>query len=422
MEFLIRAAEILQPNSSLHKATKDILISEGKITSIEDYIDYDGQIVSAENLKVSMGWMDMRAHYNDPGSEHKEDIDSGTLTALAGGFTDVVLLPNTNPIVATKNGVTYYQRYNRDSQLTLHPIAAITVDCEGKELTEMIDLHTAGAVAFSDGLKPIWHTDILLKGLQYLQKFDGLLINKPEDRLLTSFGHMNEGEVSTVMGLKGMPTLSETLMIERDLSLLEYAGGKIHFTLVSCAKSLELIREAKFNGLNVTCDVGINYLKYMDADLEDYDTHLKVNPPYRTFSDRKALIEGVIDGSIDVIVSDHIPHDEESKKLEFDLADFGSTNQQTFFNVLYDVFGEASENLVERFTSKPREILGMNCPEIAVGKDACLTLFSSSLNWKFNSKNNQSKSVASPLFNTQMKGGIIGVANKEDLFLNTYED
>ncbi|OEJ99447.1 dihydroorotase [Roseivirga misakiensis] len=421
MEFLIRAAEILQPNTPLHKVKKDILISNGKIAKIEDQIDFDGQIVSAEYLKVSAGWMDMRAHYNDPGIEHKEDLISGTQTALSGGFTDVVLLPNTDPIVSTKNGISYYQRFNESAQVTLHPLAALTIDCEGKEITEMIDLHTAGAVAFSDGLNPVWHTDILLKGLQYLQKFDGLLINKPEDKLLTSFGHMNEGEVSTMLGLKGMPVLSETVMIQRDLSLLAYAGGKIHFSLISSAESVELIREAKAQGLRVTCDVGVNYLKYTDADLSDYDTNLKVNPPYRTETDRLTLIAAVKDGTIDVVVSDHTPHDEECKKLEFDLADFGSTNQQTFYSVMLEVFGDDLDALIDRFSTMPREILGLENSQIAVGNDACLTLFNPSTQWTFDAKTNNSKSVASPLFNSELNGSVVGVVNKGSLFLNEYE-
>lgn len=422
MEFLIRAVQILHPDSPLHLSTKDILISDGIIKKIADKIDFSGQVIAADNLKCSLGWFDMRAHYYDPGSEHKEDIDSGTKAAIAGGFTDVVVLPNTNPIISTKNSISYYQKFNRGSEVVLHPVAAVTLACEGKELTEMIDLNNAGAVAFSDGLNPIWHTDILLKGLQYLQKFDGLLINRPEDKLLTSFGHMNEGEVSTLMGLKGMPTLSETLMIQRDLKLLEYAGGRIHFSLISCAESVLLIKEAKAKGLNVTCDVGVNYLMFTDKDLEEYDTNLKVNPPYRLEEDRLALIQGVKDGVIDAIVSDHNPHDEESKKLEFDLADFGSTNQQTFYSVLNKVFGDELDLYMHSFTTAPRKILGQGTPQIIEGEKACLTLFSSSESWSFNKKNNQSKSVASPFFGMDLSGSIIGVTNKGVLHLNNYED
>lgn len=422
MEFLIRAAEILHPNSPFHKSTKDVLISNGKIQKISDHIDFDGQEVSCQNLKLSIGWFDMRAHYNDPGFEHKEDVDSGTATALAGGFTDVALLPNTNPVISTKNSVTYYQKHNRVSPISLHPVAAVTIDCEGKELTEMIDLYHAGAIAFSDGLKTIWHTDILLKALQYLQKFDGLLINRPEDHHLTTFGHMHEGQVSTVLGLKGMPSLSESIMIQRDLKLLEYAGGKIHFTLISTKESVELIRQAKAQGLQVTCDTGVNYLKYTDEDLGAYDTNLKVSPPYRLDEDRQALIEGVLDGTIDVVVSDHIPHDEECKKLEFDLADFGSANQQPFYSVLTDVLGDDFDEIIKRFTTKPREILGLEIPKIEEGAEACLTLFSPTGSWTLNAKNNKSKSVASPVFDQKLKGEVIGIANKGELRLNNYED
>ncbi len=422
MEFLIRAAEILHPDSPLHKTTKDLLISKGKIKKIDDHIDFDGQVISGEDLKLSIGWFDMRAHFNDPGFEHKEDVDSGTLSAFAGGFTDVALLPNTNPVISTKNGVSYYQKHNSVSPITLHPIAAVTIDCEGKELTEMIDLHHAGAIAFSDGLRTIWHTDILLKALQYLQKFGGLLINRPEDHHLTAFAHMHEGQMSTMLGLKGMPTLSESIMIQRDLKLLEYAGGKIHFSLISTKESVALIREAKANGLNVTCDVGVNYLKYTDQDLEDYNTNLKVNPPYRLEEDRLALIQGVLDGTVDALVSDHNPHDEESKKLEFDLADFGSVNQQTFYSIVNATLGDKLGDIIERFTVTPRKILGLDIPKIEEGAEACLTLFSPRKDWTFNSKTNKSKSVASPLFNEKLKGSVIGIVNKGELRLNKHEN
>ncbi|OEK03420.1 dihydroorotase [Roseivirga sp. 4D4] len=422
MEFLIRAAEILHPDSPLHKSTKDVLISNGKIHRIADRIEFDGQVISADGLKLSIGWFDMRAHYNDPGFEHKEDIDSGTRTALSGGFTDVALLPNTNPVVNTKNGVSYYQKHNKLSPVNLHPIAAVTIDCQGKELTEMIDLHHAGAIAFSDGLKTIWHTDILLKALQYLQKFDGLLINRPEDQHLTAFGHMNEGQVSTVLGLKGMPALSESVMIQRDLKLLDYAGGKIHFSLVSTKESVELIKAAKADGLKVTCDVGVNYLKFTEQDLEDYDTNLKVNPPYRLEEDRQALIEAVLDGTIDAVVSDHNPHDEEGKKLEFDLADFGSANQQSFYSVISAILGDKLDQVMSNFTSNPREILGIEVPKIEEGADACLTLFSPKKHWTFNSQTNNSKSVASPVFGNTLEGVVIGTINKGELHLNNYED
>lgn len=420
MEFLIRSAQIIDESSPLHLSKQDILISGGIITKIDDHIDFNGEVISANNLMVSVGWFDMRAHYQDPGNEHKEDLESGCAVAAAGGFTDVLLLPNTQPVNSTKNGISYYLKWNKGSVVQLHPMAAVTLGCEGKELTEMIDLHTAGAVAFGDGLKPIWHTDIMLKGLQYLQKFDGLLINKPEDEMLTAFGHMNEGKASTLMGLKGMPTLAESIMIERDLKLLEYAGGKLHFSMVSSKESIKLIREAKERGLKVTCDTGINYLRFVDEDLSDYDTNLKVNPPYRTEADRAALIAAVEDGTIDCLVSDHIPHDEESKKLEFDLADFGSSNQQTFYSVLFEVFGDKAINYLPLVTSHPRNLLKQETPAIQEGSEACLTIFNHE-EWTFDSKANLSKSVASPLLGKRIGGKVIGIVNQGQFILNQYE-
>ena len=420
MEFLIRAAEIIQPNTSLHKTKKDILIANGMIQSIEDHIDFEGQIVSSDDLKVSVGWVDMRANYNDPGLEHKEDLDSGAAVALASGFTDVVLTPNTVPVVSNKNALSYYKRFNKLSALELHPVGALTERCEGKELTEMIDLHTSGAKAFSDGSNAVWHTDLFIKALQYLQKFDGLLIDKPEDKLLTSYAQMHEGEVSTYLGMKGMPSLAESLTIHRNLELLAYAGGKLHVSLVSTEEGLELIRGAKMKGLNVTCDVGVNYLMFEDNALNGYDTNLKVNPPYRLKSDREALLKGVLDGTIDTIVSDHNPQDIESKKLEFDLAEFGSANQQSFYSTALAVLGDRFEDVIPLVTSKPRKRLGIESQEIKEGAHACLTLFDPKATWEYNSATNKSKSMASPFFGKVLSGKVIGVANKGQLHLNEY--
>ncbi|MCO6358202.1 dihydroorotase [Roseivirga pacifica] len=422
MNLLIRGAHILNPDSPFHNSIKDIFIEAGVIRQIGDNLSVENaELIDAKGCYVSVGWFDLRANFQDPGLEHKEDLESGSQAAMAAGFTDVLLLPNAQPVVDSKNAVAYYQKWSKYSLVDLHPMAAVSLKAEGKELTEMIDLHSAGAKAFSDGVKPIWHTDIMLKSLQYLQKFDGLLINKPEDELLTAFGHMNEGEVSTVMGLKGMPSIAESLMIQRDLELLEYAGGKVHFSLISSKDSVALIREAKAKGLKVTCDVGVNYLKFIDADAQSYDTNFKVNPPYRTEQDRLALVEGVLDGTIDVIVSDHYPHDEECKKLEFDLADFGTNNLQGFLPVLIDVFGDDFEKVVDRFTSKPREILGVTLPKIEEGADACLTIFSKDRTWQFNKQTNLSKSLASPLMNQELKGAVLAVTNKGQVFKTNNE-
>ncbi|MCL4152853.1 UNVERIFIED_CONTAM: hypothetical protein GTU68_032246 [Idotea baltica] len=286
----------------------------------------------------------------------------------------------------------------------------------------MIDLHHAGARAFTEGLAPIWHTNIMLKTLQYLQKFDGVLINRPEDQMLTAFGVMHEGEVSTRLGMKGMPSISEEVMIQRDIQLLEYTGGKVHFSLVSTQRGVQLIREAKARGLNVTADVGVHYLCFEDGALKTYDTNLKVSPPFRLASDRGALIEGVLDGTIDVIVSDHQPQDQESKKLEFDLAEFGIIGQQSFYATLCSVFGEKADSVLEKVFGGPRTVLSMDRPCLEEGANACLTLFSPELSWDYNKACNTSKSDASPFLGQTLKGRVIGVVNRGERILNTYEN
>ena len=272
---------------------------------------------------LSQGWVDMRAWYADPGLEHKEDNETGRKVAQAGGFTHVAVLPNNEPVTQNKNDVTYIKSGNTRELVQLQPIAAVSLGAKGEDLTEMIDLHTAGAIAFSDGIKPIWHSDILLKSLQYLQKFDGLLIDRPEDLNLNMFGVMNEGVNSTVLGMKGMPNLAEDLIVERNISILNYAGGRLHLTCISSDKSLALIKAAKKKGLQITCDIASYQPLMDDSSLVDFDSAYKVNPPFRTKTDNKALIKSLRDGTIDVLVSNHLPHDEEAKNLEFDLAEFG---------------------------------------------------------------------------------------------------
>lgn len=418
MEFLIRAALILDSNSPYHLKKKDLLIKDGVIKKIDDNIKFKGQIIDHPGLRVMNGLIDLRSHFNDPGFEHKEDLESGSNAAAAGGFTDVILMPNNQPITASKNAISYYQKWNRDSAVKLHPTAAVSINCEGKELTEMIDLHTAGAVAFTDGANPIWHTNILLKSLLYVQKFDGLIINRPEDQMLTAFGNMNEGVVSTSLGMKGMPFIAEEVMIKRDLQLLEYAGGRIHFSMISSAGSVALIKEAKKKGLRVTADVGIHYLLFDESYLTSFDTNYKVNPPFRTEKDKKALIKAVKDGIIDAVVSDHQPHDEECKKLEFDLADFGITGLQTYYSLMLKVFGDETDAIIEQTQQNAKSLFGFNQQRIEVGDDACITLISPDVEWVFNASANRSKSDNSPFFGEKLKGGVIGIFNDNKLVLN----
>ena len=421
MNVQIRSVTIIHKASSHHQQQVDLLIRNGVIERISpagetgDYED-ETRVIEAAGKCLSVGWFDMQAHFGDPGEEHKEDLQTGADAAAAGGFTGVALLPNTDPVVQSKNGVRYLKQ-DTGKPVNIHPIAAVTRDAKGEELTEMIDLYHAGAIAFSDGVYPLWHSQVMLKALQYMQKLDCLLINRPEDQHLTRFGDMHEGLQSTLLGLKGMPVLGETLAIERDLRLLEYvtemslgALPRLHFSNISAAASVELVREAKQKGLPVSCDVAAHQLYFTDEALTEFDTNLRVNPPLRTEEDRLALITGLQDGTIDAIVSSHQPHDEESKKCEFDLAAFGMTGLQTVFPIVNTLLTNdlPLEFLLEKISTVPRSLLRVDLPEIKEGALADLTLFDPEERWVLNGQTNRSRSKNSPFWGKELKGRVCG--------------
>lgn len=414
MDLLIRNVEIMNGHSSFNNRKTNVHIKDGFIKAIGPEVRSDSSLViDASGLILSIGWFDMRANFADPGFEYKEDLFSGSDAATAGGFTEVALVPNTHPVIQTKNDVSYIKSKSSFLITGFHPIAAVTIDNKGTELTEMIDLHEAGAVAFSDGDVPVWHTDICLKTLQYLQKFDGLLIDAPYDKLLSAFGTMNESIHSTMLGLKGMPALSEELAIIRNINLLSYAGGKIHISNISSARSVALIRKAKEEGLDISCDIAAHQIAFDDSAFYDFDTNYKVNPPFRSKEDIAGLIEGLKDGTIDIIVSSHSPQDEESKKLEFDTADFGIIGLQTVLPLMIRYKDDINlDKLVEKITIAPRKRLGLEIPLIEKGHKANLTLFSPSKKWKFDSSTNKSKSSNSPFFGKELTGKVMGVFNQ----------
>lgn len=412
MEILLKGVKIIDPNSSHHQSIRNVLIKNGKIEKISAMAITSSKEYDAKGMFLSNGWFDLRANFNDPGFEHKEDLESGCDAAMKGGFTGVAVLPNTNPIIQSKGQIEYIKTKTSTCLTDIYPIGAASTDTKGEEITEMLDMNAAGAIAFSDGEKPIWHTDLLIKSLQYLKKIDGLLMNKPEDRLLTAHGDMHEGPTSTMLGLYGMPNIAEVLMIKRDLEVLEYTGGKIHFSNISTKEAVRLIKEAKKKGLNVTCDVSVHHLVFEDIELTDFDTNLKSNPPFRSTSDRKALIKGLSDGTIDAIVSAHTPQDQESKKLEFDLAEFGLLGLQVLYPMLNKLQNDLNlELMVEKLTTGPKNILRLNPEGIEEGNQANLTLFDAKEKWTFDAKSNASKSKNSPLFGQELTGKVKAVFN-----------
>jgi dihydroorotase len=419
MKILIRSALIVSPQSPFHKKKKNVLIQNGRIEEIGDKNYTADKVIEAEGMILSAGWFDLGTFVGDPGQEQKEDLLSLSKTAAAGGFTEVAVLPNTHPTIQSKNEVSYVTANNETRLVQIHALAAVTKNCKGEELTEMIDLHEAGAIAFTDGLKPVWHTDIFLKSLQYLQKFDGLLIDQPEDIWLNMFGQMHEGVASTMLGLKGMPRIAEEVAISKNLELLGYAGGRLHFAKLSTAKAIDLIRNAKKKGLNVSCDIAAYQPLYTDEVLNDFETNYKVNPPLREKADQDALIKGLKDGTIDVLVSNHVPHEVESKFLEFDLSEFGLINLQTFASQLVSLSRWIEiEELIEKVTDAPRKLLKVQPVIIDVDTKANLTLFDPNSEWVFTPDLNYSKAKNSPWLGNTLKGKVVAVFNNSKHWLD----
>ena len=433
MNVLVPSATLLDPTSEFHQKNVRLEVRDGVITSLREANDESSEgtfdhTLSGEMLYVSAGWLDLQAHFCDPGLEHKEDLHTGARAAAAAGFTEVALLPNTDPTVQTKNEVRYLLQGHGPVQL--HPLAAVTRHTQGEELTEMIDLHEAGAVAFTDGIHPLTHSQVLLKALQYVQKFDGLLINRPEDTQLTAYGAMHEGVNSTRLGMKGMPVLAETIALERDLRLLAYASEfayphppRLHVSNLSSAAGVEVIRAAKQRGLSVSCDVAAHQLMFDDSQLATFDTNFKVNPPLRSLEDQRALVEGLVDGTIDVIVSAHQPQDEESKKCEFDLAEFGIIGLPAVLPTISRVAssgGATLATLIEKLTVNPRQLLKRPLPKIKEGEVANLTVFDPSAPWTWNQKNHLSKSYNHPWYGTELTGRVMGIFHQHQHYLEEH--
>ncbi len=411
---LIKSVRVVNSESDFHLKTVDILVESGRISQIGELLEVSAdKVINQKGLSVSAGWFDLRANLCEPGLEHKDTISKLCQSASFGGFTDLATLPNTQPVIQSKEAIGFIKQQSQLHSTDLHPIVAFTKDTEGKQLTEMLDLHHSGAIAFSDGVKPLQNEGILTLALQYLQTVDGLLIVSPEIESIAPNGQMHEGIHSTLLGMKGLPALSEDLAIIRSLELLKYTDGKIHFSNISTARSVDLIREAKKQGLRVSCDICAHQVYFTDSDLMAFDTFRKVKPPYRTQKDHEAIWGGLLDNTIDCITSSHSPHDQESKQLEFDLADFGILGLETAFATINSKRPKdfPIEKLVEKITINPRQILKLPQPKIAVGEVAKLTLFDENHRWVFSKSDIKSKSKNTPFVGEMFVGKAFGVVN-----------
>ena len=412
MKILIKKVRVIAEGSTFHNQKLDILVENGTIKEIGFYDGKADEIITSDNLCLSAGWVDGAVHYKDPGAEWLESLDSLQQSAIKGGFTSIVGFPNTQPTVQTKESLAYFQNFSKSGPVSFLNYAAITKNCEGKDFTDMMDLHYGGAVGFSDGKNPLQSSDILLKTLQYLQPLNTILVNKAEDKYLSLFGQMHEGVSSTMLGLKGIPSAAEEIMIMRDLKLLEYSGIKtekplLHFSTISTKESVSLIREAKRKGLPVSCDIAAHQLAFIDSDMFDFDTNLKVSPPFRSKSDIKALLKGLEDDTIDMIVSDHHPLDAEHKNVEFDVADFGVIGIQTMFSVIRTYSDLSIEKIIDKISIRPRKLLNLKECNISVGTLADMTIFDSDIESEFSLNDIFSKSKNSPFIGKKLKGKVM---------------
>jgi dihydroorotase len=423
MKVLIKQAKIISQSSPFNGQLKDILIADGIISTIADNIsEQTTRVIEQKGLCISIGWMDVFTNFADPGFEFKETLQTGADAAAAGGFTNVMVLPNTNPVIHSKSQVEYIVQKAKTLPVTIHPIGAVTKNAEGKDLAEMYDMHQSGTAAFSDGINTIQSSGILLKALQYVKSFNGTIIQIPDDKSIGTNGLMNEGIISTQLGLPGKPTIAEELMVARDIKLARYAESKIHFTGISSAKSLEYIKRAKDSGIQVSCSVTPYQLFFTDADMQDYDTNLKVNPPLRTETDRLSLLKAITNGTIDCIASHHFPQNWDSKTCEFEYAKEGMIGLETLFGVLGQLeITKGEEGLahtISLLSIAPRKLFAIAIPQIKEGEAACLTLFNPNEEYIFEETMIKSKSKNTPFIGKKLKGKVIGIINKGNVVIN----
>jgi dihydroorotase len=428
MKVLIKQATIVHSSSPFNGQQKDIFIVDGTIQLISDSISEQAdKVIDEANLHVSIGWMDIYSQFCDPGFEYRETVETGAKAAAAGGFTDVLLLPNTNPVIHTKSQVEYIIQKSNTRGVHIYPLGAVTKNASGGELAEMYDMHQSGAVAFTDGTNSIQSPGLLLKALQYVLAFDGTILQVADDKTINPQGLMNEGIISTQLGLPGKPAIAEEVMIARDIELVKYTGSKMHFTGVSTKKGIEMITRAKADGLQVSFSVTPYHAVFSDEDLKEYDTNLKVNPPIRTKEDREAVRSAILNGDADAIASHHLPQNYDAKVCEFEYAKYGMIGLETLFGVIgeylptdssNDSSGWSIEKLITLLSEAPRKIFNLPLPEIKEGATATLTLFNPATEFIFDETMIASKSKNTPFIGSTLKGKVIGIINGTSLHLN----
>jgi len=421
MNLLIKSAKIIDINSKYHNKIMDVFIKDGKIEKIAKSIKSCKESLakgteiefSANNLHLSPGWFDLHANFSEPGNEQKETLESGSKAAAIGGFTGVMIMPNTNPSLDNKGMIEYIKNATTDNIVDVLPAGNLTKKQEGNEIVEMHDMSKAGCLAFTDDKKSIKRNEVLKIAMQYAKDCNALIMNYPNENSIAKDGYMHEGVVSTRLGLKGIPAMAEEMMVDRDISICEYTNSRFHLSYLSAKGSIARLRKAKSKGLNITADVALHNLFLTDEAISNFDTRYKVMPPLRTKKDNKALIKALNDGTIDVITTDHSPQDEEHKRVEFDNAADGIIGLESAFGLLgkYLIPQIGLSLLIEKIAINPRKILDINEATLIEGNTANITLFNPDLNWVFTKKDIKSKSKNTPFIGEKLRGKALAIFN-----------
>ncbi|MDC3394724.1 dihydroorotase [Flavobacteriales bacterium] len=421
MNLLIKSAKIIDCNSKYHNKIMDVFIKNGKIEKIEKSIKSCKESIaagkeieySANNLHLSPGWFDLHANFSEPGNEQKETLESGSEAAKKGGFTGVMIMPNTTPSLDNKGMIKYILNATTGNIVDLFPAGNLTKNQEGNDIVEMHDMHKAGCLAFTDDKHSIKRNEVLKIAMLYSKDCNSLIMNYPNENSIANDGYMHEGNVSTRLGLKGIPALAEEMMVDRDISICEYTNSRFHLSYLSTKKSAEKVKKAKGKGLNITADVALHNLFLTDEAVNNFDTRYKVMPPLRTTKDNKALIKALKDGTIDIITTDHSPQDEEHKKIEFDNAADGIIGLESAFGLLgkYLLPHLELSQIIEKIAINPRKILGLNQATLTEGNTANITLFNPDLEWEFTKEDIKSKSNNTPFIGEKLKGKALAIFN-----------
>ena len=407
---VLKNGTIIDPH---HKKTihGDVWIKDGTIAGVGGFkAPKSSETVDCSGKVITHGFCDLHVHFREPGREDKETLQTGSLAAMAGGFTRVCVMPNTNPPLDSPESINFIREKAENCPIHIHPIGAVTKSQDGNDLTEMGLMHQEGAVAFSDDGLPIQDGAMMRIALEYATLVDVPIINHAEDVCLRAEGVMHEGRISTHLGLPGNPDLAESAMVHRDLELAEFTGARLHVPHVSSAKAVHHIREMKQKNKNVTAEVTPHHLFFNDDALTSFNTHLKVAPPIRIEEDRRALIQAVKEGTIDCIATDHAPHTIEDKETTFDLASFGMIGLESCFGavhkVLMDQEGLQLEDVIALLTAKPRAIMGFDPDLFTLGRAAEINVIDADKEWTFEREHVRSRSINSPFYGEPLKGKV----------------